>query len=145
MASFYITLVNTSGNWSVIARRNGTAATGGTPLSIPWVQSSMSGTGDTNTQMLEVAIRAAQRAIVNDLSATGLGTQSYRINLVEGPVGVWTPAARRDGTAASGGTVLSIPWLANNHNAPPITEDRDINVALIAGARAVLNEQSVNP
>lgn len=145
MASFYITLTNTSGNWSVIARRNGTAASGGTALTIPWVENAHTGAGDTSTRLLDVACKVAIRAINNDLSATGLSGQSYRINLVEGPTGVWTPTARRDGTAATGGTVLNIPWVANNHGNPPIVEDRDIGVPAIAGVRAVLNEQSVNP
>ena len=72
-SSFYISLTNDgSGNFTPTAARGGTAPSGGTALTIPWVESNASGNssgpGVTTTLLPGVAIQAALRAIVDDIA-----------------------------------------------------------------------------
>lgn len=69
-SSYSIALVNDGvGNLTPTARRNPTQASGGTALTIPWVQNTNAGTADTSSLLPGVAIQAAMRAIVNDIAA----------------------------------------------------------------------------
>lgn len=69
-SSYSIALVNDgTGVFTPTARRNPTQASGGTALTIPQVENNNTGVAGTTTLLPGVAIQAALRAIVNDISA----------------------------------------------------------------------------
>ena len=67
-----------SGNFSPVSRvsvaNNLTMGSGGTALTIPWVENTNSGSADTSSSRLVTAIRAAAVAILNDFATTGAPT-----------------------------------------------------------------------
>lgn len=72
-SSYHIDLSNDgAGNFTPTARRGGTASSGGTALTLPWVENNnsglSSGPGVTTTLLPGVAIQAALRAIVDDIA-----------------------------------------------------------------------------
>jgi hypothetical protein len=143
MASYYINLLNDgSGNWSVNARRGGDAASGGTALTLPWVDNTNAG-ANTTTRLLGNAAFSAFRAIQNDLSVNGDTGQKYHINLAES-LGVFTPTARKNGTDAANGTAITIPWVENNNAGGSNTTSKLISAAFMAALRAIQNDRSVN-
>lgn len=64
-----------SSTWTPVviksASGNITAASGGSAVTIPWVANSHSGSGDTTTKDLKLAVMASMAAMVNDLAANG--------------------------------------------------------------------------
>lgn len=72
-STYVITLTNNgSGTFTPTVLRNpGTAASGGTAVSIPWVESNAGGTGSagvTTTVQPGVAVQAGLRAVLNDIA-----------------------------------------------------------------------------
>ena len=71
-STYSITLTNNgSGLLTPSVIRNGTAASGGTAVSIPWVESNAAGSGSTfaaATYQPGVAVQAALRALLDDVA-----------------------------------------------------------------------------
>ena len=71
-STYSITLTNNgSGLLTPSVIRNGTAASGGTAVSIPWVESNAAGSGSqfaTTTFQPGVAVQAALRAVLDDIA-----------------------------------------------------------------------------
>lgn len=107
MSSYYLNIVNDgTGVFTPAVRRGGTAASGGTALTLPKGEL-FAGTTTTSTKLLGLAIDAAFRAVINDYVSNP--TASYYINIVDDGSGSFTPAAQRNGTASSAGTLLTLP------------------------------------
>ena len=56
------------------AAGNLTMSSGGTALTIPWVENANSGTGDTTSTRLSTAVQAGLRSMLNDLAKNGAPT-----------------------------------------------------------------------
>jgi len=67
-ASYYINIVDSSGDFTPTARRAGTASSGGTLLTIPGGEF-FAGTAQTTTKLTGLAIGAMKRAALNDRAA----------------------------------------------------------------------------
>ena len=71
-STYSITLTNNgSGLLTPSVIRNGTAASGGTAVTIPWVESNANGSGSqfaTATFQPGVAVQAALRAVLDDIA-----------------------------------------------------------------------------
>lgn len=107
MSSYYLNIVNDgAGVLTPAVRRGGTAASAGTALTLPKGEL-FAGTTATSTKLLGLAIDAAFRAVINDYVSNP--TASYYINIVDDGSGNFTPAAQRNGTASSAGTLLTLP------------------------------------
>jgi hypothetical protein len=148
LASYYLNFVNDGNNsWTPAARRTGTASSAGTSLTIPWVTSTGNG-ANTSSNLLSAAFEAAYRAIVNSMSTTGVSDfPSFYVNLVDDGTGVFTPAARRGGTASSAGTALTIPWVESaggGAGSAGLTKSALFSASFMAAIRAVLNDRSTN-
>jgi hypothetical protein len=139
MASYYLNITNDgTGLVTPVIRRGGTAASGGTALTLPAGELfSGSSTAATSTRLLGLAIDAAFRAMLNNM--VSFPGSSYYINIVDDGVGNFTPSARRDGTASSGGTVLSTP---NGELFPSTTTTRLEGLAVGELKRAALNDRA---
>lgn len=106
MASYSFNLVNNgSGVFTPAVRRAGTASSGGTSLTLP-TSELFAGTTQTTTKLIGLAIDACFRAVINDFVSNP--TSSYYIEISD-TAAVFTPSARRAGTASSGGTLLTLP------------------------------------
>ena len=77
-----------SGNFTPTARRNPTAASGGTTLTLP-ASELFAGTTQTSTKLLYLAIDAAKRRILDDYTQTAAATRSSMLAAV-GTVGAYT-------------------------------------------------------
>lgn len=97
---------NGSGVFTPTARRNPTAASGGTTLTTPTGEF-FAGSTQTDTDLLYLAIDAGKRRVLNDY--TGQPTASYSIDVVNDGSDNYTLTTRRNPTAPSGGTVLTLP------------------------------------
>lgn len=107
MASYFFNLTNDgAGLFTPAARRAGTASSGGTALTIP-TSELFAGTAQTTTKLIGLAFDASFRAVLNDLVSNP--TASYYVNVVDDGSGIFTPTARRGGTASSGGTAITPP------------------------------------
>lgn len=107
MSSYFLNIVNDgTGVLTPAVRRGGTAASGGTALTLPKGEL-FAGTTATSTKLLGLAIDAAFRAVINDYVSNP--TASYYINIADDGSGNFTPTAQRGGTASSGGTALTLP------------------------------------
>ena len=71
-STYYISLTNNgSGGFTPTVIRNGVAPSGGTAVTIPFVENNGNGSGNypaTYTLLPGVAIQAALRAVVNDIA-----------------------------------------------------------------------------
>lgn len=72
IASYNITITDDgSGNFTPVARRGGTAASGGTALTIPVSENSDGSFGSGATKLMGKAVMAALAACQNDRSVNG--------------------------------------------------------------------------
>jgi hypothetical protein len=145
MSSYYLNLVNDgAGLFTPAAQRGGTASSGGSTLSLPAGEFfAGSSTAATTTKLIGLGIDACFRALINDFVSNP--TSSYYINLVSdgNTPEAWTPAVRRGGTAASGGTALSLPkgeLFAGSSTAATTTKLTGLAVGCLR--RAVLNDRA---
>ena len=137
MSSYYINLANDgTGILTPTVRRAGTASSGGTALTIP-TSELFAGTTSSSTPLIGLAIDAAFRAVINDFVSNP--TASFYINIVDAPAGTFTPAARRAGTASSGGTALTIP---GGELFPLTSTTKLTGLAVGAVKRAILNDRA---
>ena len=97
-----------SGNFTPTARRNPTAASGGTTLSLP-ADEFFAGTSQTTTKLLYLAIDASKRRILNDYTQAAAALRSYSIDVLNDGANNYSVSIRYNPTAPSGGTVLPIP------------------------------------
>jgi hypothetical protein len=143
MASYFISLTNNgSGVFTPVVRRNGTAASGGSAITIPWVENKMSG-ANTSSKLIGTALWAGFTAVVNDRANNPLTNVNYSINLSWNGTDSWSPAALKSATLASGGTVLTIPWVENEMNGAN-TNSALISAAFQACRDAIVNDRSNN-
>lgn len=126
-SQYYINIVNGGANtFTPAARRGGTAASGGTALTIATSE-------PVPTKLFGVAIDAGLRAILNDYTSNYTSFPSYYINVADDGAGNKTVTAYRGGTASSGGTALTI---ATSEPSPTAL----LGVAVNAAKRAILND-----
>ena len=97
-----------SGNFTPTARRNPTAASGGTTLTLP-ASELFAGTTQTSTKLLYLAIDAAKRRILDDYTQTAAATRSYSIDVTNDGSDNYSVVIRYNPTAPSGGTPLTLP------------------------------------
>jgi hypothetical protein len=143
MASYYITLTNNgAGVYTPVARRNGTAASGGTSITLPWVENELNG-ANTSSKLIGTAIWAGWNALVNDLSTNPDLNANYSVNIEWNGSDSWTPTVRRNATVASGGTALTLPWV-ENEMAGANTTTKLIPAAMNAVRDAIVNDRSTN-
>ena len=141
MSSYYLNIVNDgTGIFTPTVRRGGTASSSGTALTIPTGEL-FAGTTATTTKLLGLAVDACFRAAINDYVSNP--TASYYFNIADDGTGVFTPTARRGGTASSGGTALTLPngeFFAGSATAATTTK----LTGLASGAlkRAALNDRA---
>lgn len=146
MSSYFINIVNDgAGVLTPTAYRGGTASSGGTTVSLPAGELfAGSATAATSTKLLGLAIDAAFRAVIN--SYVSNPTQSYYINIVDDgatPQPNFTPTVRFGGTAASGGTALTLPkgeLFAGSSTAATTTKLTGLAVGALK--RAILNDRA---
>lgn len=141
MSSYYLNIANDgTGIFTPAAQRGGTASSAGTALTLPYGEL-FAGTTATSTKLIGLAIDAAFRAVINDLVT--YPTSSYYINIVDDGSGNFTPTARRGGTAASGGTALTLPkgeLFAGSSTAATTTKLSGLAVGALK--RAILNDRA---
>lgn len=72
---FNLALTYNAGVWTPVVRvstaNDLTMGSGATSVSMPWIENSHSGSGDTTTTNLKTAIAAASAAMYNRLAASG--------------------------------------------------------------------------
>lgn len=129
---------NGSGVFTPTIRRNPTAASGGTTLSLP-ASELFAGATATSTLLLYLAIDASKRRILNDFGSNL--TASYSIDIVNNGSDVYTPTVRRSPTAPSGGTTLTLP-ASELFAGAAATTTLLIYLALDAAKRRILNDRS---
>lgn len=128
-----------SGVFTPTARRNPTAASGGTVLTIP-TDELFTGSAQTTTQLLYLAIDACKRRILNDYTSNP--TASYSIDVVNNGSDLYTPTARRNPTAPSGGTVLTLPADELFTGVSTQTTTLLLYLGIDAGKRRILNDRA---
>lgn len=140
MSSYSLTFTNNGSDvWTPAAKRAATVSSGGTALTLPWVENTNGG-ANTTTKTFNASHEAAFRAVLADFAAGQPGA-SYHIEISDNGSGVFTPSARRNGVAASSGTALTIPWVENT-NAGANTTTKDLKTALRAAQRAILADRA---
>lgn len=140
MSSYSITLANNGSDvWTPSARRAGTASSGGTSLTLPWVENTNAGT-NTTSKTFNASHEAAFRAVLSNFAAGNPGVP-FHIEIVDNGSGVFTPSARYNGTAASGGTALTMPWIENT-NAGTNTTTKDLKTAFRAAQSRILADRA---
>jgi len=141
MSSYYLNILNDgAGVLTPAVRRGGTASSGGTSLTIPTGEL-FAGTTATSTKLIGLAIDAAFRAVVNNFVT--YPTANFYINIVDDGSGNFTPTCRRDGTASSGGTAISLPageLFVGSSTAATTTKLTGLAVGALK--RAVLNDRA---
>lgn len=121
-----------------ILRNPTTVASGGTSITLPWVENTGNGTNATSL-LPGVAFMAAVRAALDDIANNGT-SNSYNLYLSNNGSGVYTPSVIKNaGTAASGGTAVTIPWVENTGNGANTTSFMPYTAAQ-AGLRAILDD-----
>lgn len=139
MASYSLNFVNNgSGIYLDGVRRGGSLPAGGTPITIPWVENNNGG-ASTTTPLPGVALMAAFRAIQNDMSANGTSLfPSFYIGLTDNGSGIFSVAARRNGTPGGGGTAILGSGAASG-----ATYQSDLfSAAFITAMQFVLNDSA---
>jgi len=142
-SSYAIALVNDgNGVWTPTVRRNPTAPSGGTAVTLPWIDNNNSG-ANTTTTLIFSGLEACLRGIMNDEStnASTPSTFSYSAYMSNNGSGTFTPTVKRNPTQASGGTVVTLPWVGNQSlgSSTPNTS-KHVDVAFRAAMRGVLND-----
>jgi hypothetical protein len=123
MASFSINILNDgSGLWTPSVLRNPSAAgSGGTALTFPWVENTLNG-ASTVTTLLGNAIWTLFNSMFNVLSTTPASqVLPFYLNIIDDGAQNYTISGNYGGTAASGGTALTIPWAENTMNGASTT------------------------
>jgi len=143
MSSYYLNITNDgAGVLTPVARRGGTAASGGTAVSLPAGELfAGSSTAATSTKLLGLAIDASFRAVINSFVSNP--TQSYYINIADDGNGVFTPTVFYGGTASSGGTALTLPageLFAGSSTTATTTKLTGLAVGALK--RAILNDRA---
>lgn len=144
-SSYSIYIANDgAGNFTPTIRRNPTAASGGTTLTLPASEFfAGSSTTATSTNLLYLAIDAAKRRIENDYTQAAAAARSYSIDIANNGSDVYTPTIRYNPTAPSGGTVLSLPagelFAGSSTTA---TSTKLIYLAIDAGKRRILDDRA---
>lgn len=139
MSSYYVNLTNDgAGVLTPVVRRAGTASSGGTALTLPTGEL-FAGTTQTSTKLIGLAFDAAARAVLNDFVSNP--TATYYINVVDDGSGNFTPAARRGGTASSGGTALTLPN-GELFAGATATTTKLLGLAIGSCKRAALNDRA---
>jgi len=118
MASFSINLVNDGSGviTPAVLRAPSSAGSGGTALSFPWVENTLNG-ASTTTTLIGNAIWTLFNGMFNALSTTpASNSQSFYLNIIDDGAQTYTISGNYGGTAASGGTALTIPWVENTLN-----------------------------
>lgn len=143
MATFSINLSNDgTGVITPSVRRNPTIASGGTTVTIPWVENTLNG-ASTSTNFLASALWAGFNAMFNSIAATPAGALlSWDININDDGAQLYTVDVRYSGTAASGGTALTIPWVENTLNGANTTSLFEASLMRVA-IDAIANSTSV--
>lgn len=141
-STYHINLAVSSGDWTPDVRRAGDAATGGSTLTVPWVENANSGTGDTTSKKLGIAALAALRACLNDRAANGDPSTNYTIQLANDGSGNYDPTVRKDATPAANGTALTIPWVENSNSGSGDTTSKNPATACLAALRAAENDRA---
>ena len=132
MATYGINIASSGGDLTPTVLRAPSVASGGTALTIP---SGELFPGST-TKLVGLAAGAAMRACLNDASVNGIA--AYYITLTDDGSGNFTPVARRGGSAATGGTAVTIP----SGELFPGSTTKLLGLAIGAATRAVLNDRS---
>lgn len=115
MASFSINILNDgSGIWTPSVLRNpSSAASGGTALTFPWVENTLNG-ASTSTTLIGNAIWTLFNSMFNALSTVPASqVLPFYLNIIDDGAQNYTISGNYGGTAASGGTALTIPWVEN--------------------------------
>ncbi len=123
MASFSINLVNDGAGviTPAVLRSPSSAGSGGTALTFPWVENTLNGSS-TVTTLIGNAIWTLFNGMFNALSTTpASNTQSFFLNIIDDGAQNYTISGNYGGTAASGGTALTIPWVENTLNGASTT------------------------
>lgn len=135
MSAYYITVANDGvGNFTPTVRRGGTPASAGTAITFPTAELFPG----TSTKLLGLAIDVAFRGIINDFANNNVISNSYQINIADDGSGNFTPTAIRNGTPASGGSVLTQP----SGELFPGTTTKLTGLAVGAPKRAALNDRA---
>ena len=70
MSTYYASMTDDgAGNFTVALQRAGTAPSGGTAITIPFVENNGQNPAATSTKLLSVAFQCAMRAALNDRAA----------------------------------------------------------------------------
>jgi hypothetical protein len=123
-----------SGNFTPTTRRNPTAASGGTTLTIPAGEEFPGST----TKLLYLAIDAGKRRILNDYTQSAAATRSYSIDVVNDGSDNYTTTVRYNPTAPSGGTTLTLP----TGELFPGTSTKLLYLAIDAPKRRILDDRA---
>jgi hypothetical protein len=145
MASFSINLINNgSGTYTPAVLRNpSSAASGGTAITIPWVENTLNG-ANNSSKVIMSAIWAGFNALFDTLSATEASrTADLFINIIDDGSQNYSVNARYGGTLASGGTALTIPWTMNTLNGASTTSDLQSALMRVC-IDAIVNSLSVS-
>lgn len=142
MATFSINLLNDgTGIYTPSVRRNPTIASGGTAVTIPWVENTMNSVS-TATNFLASALWAPFTAMFNAIAAnSALGLLTWDINISDDGAQLYTPDVRYSGTAATGGTALTVPWAENTLNGASTTSGFEASLMRVC-MDAILNSVS---
>lgn len=137
MASYNIDFVLSSGSWTPTIRRGGTAASGGTVVTLP--KREFETLGATATARPYLAFDICARALLNRRS-TSATDESFSITLADSS-GNFTPTLRAGAgiTVASGGTVLAL--------APQETKAdalKHVNSVLSLARNRAINDRATN-
>lgn len=142
MASFSINIVNDgTGILTPTVLRNPSAATGGTALTVPWLDNNLNG-ANTTTNLLGNAIWGLFSAMFNALSATPASqTQSFFLNIIDDGAQNYSVSGNFGGSAATGGTTLTIPWVENTLNGASTSSNLESAILRVV-ADAIVNSTS---
>lgn len=144
MASFSINLANSgAGVWTPTVRRAATAASGGTVVTLPPMENNLNG-ASTETQLIGTAIWQSFNGMFNNISVTEANVnQPFYINIIDDGSQNYSANVRFGGTAASAGTLLTIPWVENTLNGANTTSQL-LSAILRVTTDAIVNSISTS-
>lgn len=146
MATFSINLVSNGSEayTPTVLRNPATLASGGTTVTLPPIENNLNG-ASTTTTLIGTAIWTAVNAMYNAIAAspTTLVNESWYISIIDDGSQNYSIAVRFGGTAASGGTSLTIPVVENNLNGA--STNSTLESAVLSVCRdAILNSISTS-
>lgn len=144
MASFNINLANDgAGVWTPTVRRGGTPASGGTTVTLPPIENTLNG-ASTSSKLLGTAIWQAFNGMFNNISTTPANNnQPFYLTIADDGSQNYTPTVRFGGTPASGGTLLTLPWIENELNGANTTSILE-SAVLRSVTDAIVNSTSTS-